>query len=57
MKITKSKNEDLMITISVLIEAVDYSANVEKVLLGYRKTAEVPGFRKGKTPIGIINKK
>jgi trigger factor len=57
MKITKSKNEDLMINISILIESGDYSANVEKVLLGYSKTAEVPGFRKGKTPIEIINKK
>jgi trigger factor len=26
-------------------------------LKDYRKTAEVPGFRKGKTPMGIINKK
>ena len=57
MKITQSKAKDLMTTIIVDVKAVDYTENVEKVLKNYRKTAEVPGFRKGKTPMGIINKK
>ena len=46
-----------MATITVDVKAVDYTENVDKVLKKYRKTAEVPGFRKGKTPMGIINKK
>jgi trigger factor len=46
-----------MATITVEVKAADYSERVEKVLKDYRKTAEVPGFRKGKTPMGIINKK
>jgi trigger factor len=57
MKLTQSKAKDLMATITVEVKAADYSERVEKVLKDYRKTAEVPGFRKGKTPIGIINKK
>ena len=57
MKLTQSKAKDLMATITVEVIAADYSERVEKVLKDYRKTAEVPGFRKGKTPMGIINKK
>ena len=57
MKLTQSKAKDLMATITVELKVADYSERVEKVLKDYRKTAEVPGFRKGKTPMGIINKK
>ena len=57
MKLTQSKAKDLMATITVEVKAADYSERVEKVLKDYRKTAEIPGFRKGKTPMGIINKK
>ena len=57
MKLTQSKAKDLMATITVEIKGADYSERVEKVLKDYRKTAEVHGFRKGKTPMGIINKK
>jgi len=57
MKIKQSKAKDLMTTITIDVKSVDYTENVEKVLKNYRKTAEVPGFRKGKTPMGIINKK
>ena len=57
MKITQSKAKDLMATITVELVAADYSEKVDKVLKDYRKTADVPGFRKGKTPMAIINKK
>jgi len=57
MKLTQSKAKDLMATITVEVVAVDYTEKVDKVLKDYRKTADVPGFRKGKTPMGIINKK
>ena len=57
MKLTQSKAKDLMATITVELKVADYSERVEKVLKDYRKTAEIPGFRKGKTPMGIINKK
>ena len=57
MKITQSKAKDLMATITVELVAADYTEKVDKVLKDYRKTADVPGFRKGKTPMAIINKK
>ena len=57
MKITQSKAKDLMATITVELAAADYTEKVDKVLKDYRKTADVPGFRKGKTPMAIINKK
>jgi trigger factor len=57
MNIKQSKTKDLMAVISVEVSVNDYSEKVEKALQGYRKTAEIPGFRKGKVPMGIINKK
>ena len=57
MKLTQSKAKDLMATITVEVVAADYTEKVDKVLKDYRKTADVPGFRKGKTPMAIINKK
>ena len=57
MKLTQSKAKNLMATITVEVVEADYSEKVDKVLKDYRKTADVPGFRKGKTPMGIINKK
>ncbi len=57
MKLTQSKAKDLMATITVELVAADYTEKVDKVLKDYRKTADVPGFRKGKTPMSIINKK
>jgi len=57
MKLTQSKAKDLMATITVEVSAADYTEKVDKVLKDYRKTADVPGFRKGKTPMAIINKK
>ena len=57
MNLTQSKAKDLMATITIDVVENDYTEKVDKVLKDYRKTAEVPGFRKGKTPMGIINKK
>ena len=57
MKITQSKMKDLMAVLTVEVVEKDYRENVDKILKDYRKTAEMPGFRKGKTPMSIINKK
>ena len=57
MRITQSKTKDLMATLTVEVVEKDYRENVDKILKDYRKTAEIPGFRKGKTPMSIINKK
>lgn len=56
MKITQSKTKDLMATLKVEVVEKDYRENVDKILKDYRKKAQMPGFRKGKTPMSIINK-
>ena len=57
MKITKSKVKNLVATITINLIEEDYIANVDNVINDYKKTVVIPGFRKGKTPIAIINKK
>lgn len=40
----------------VKIEAADYQEAVEKSLKNFRRNANVPGFRKGMVPMGLIKK-
>jgi trigger factor len=56
MKVSKKDIDKLNAVLSVNIEKSDYESNVEKVLKDYRKRANIPGFRKGHTPIGLIKK-
>ncbi|ATA92633.1 trigger factor [Capnocytophaga canimorsus] len=56
MNITKEQIDALNAVITVTIDRADYSEKVEKVLTNYKKTANVPGFRKGHVPLGMIKK-
>lgn len=56
MEVTKENVSDLTAIIKVKIESSDYQSNVTKTLENYRKQANIPGFRKGKVPFGIIKK-
>ena len=56
MKITQSKAKKMMATIKIEVSETDYSEKVKDVLKRYRKDAVIPGFRKGKTPMSIIEK-
>lgn len=56
MKITQQNIDDLTATITISIEKADYAGNVENVLKNHRKTTQVPGFRKGHAPMGMIKK-
>ena len=38
------------------IEPADYQEKVEKTLKDYRKKAQVPGFRPGQVPMGMIKR-
>ncbi len=42
--------------LSITIEKEDYSEKVEKTLKDYRKRANVPGFRPGMAPLGMIKR-
>src|SRR5690554_502321 len=56
MNITKENVDDLNALLKVTVEKSDYQENVDKALADYRKKASIPGFRKGKVPMGIIKK-
>ena len=47
---------DLNALLKVQVSAADYQDKVDAVIKNYRKTANVPGFRKGKVPVGQIKK-
>lgn len=56
MNVTYNKVDDLNAVLSVAIEKADYAEKVEKALKNYRKNANVPGFRKGFVPMGLVKK-
>ena len=56
MNITQERIDDLNALLKVQISAADYQDKVEAVIKNYRKTANIPGFRKGKVPTGQIKK-
>ena len=56
MNITRENIDELNAVVKVDIEKEDYSGKVEKVLKDYRKNANIPGFRKGHVPMGMVKK-
>ncbi|OAD91714.1 trigger factor [Aequorivita soesokkakensis] len=56
MNITKKDIDKLNAVLTVEISKDDYSSKVEKVLADYRKNANIPGFRKGQVPMGMVKK-
>lgn len=56
MKISRKDNDALNSLITINIERNDFQSKVNGVLSDYRKKANIPGFRKGNVPIGMIKK-
>ena len=56
MNITRESIDKLNAVVKIEITKVDYFDNVEKILTDYRKTANIPGFRKGQVPMGLVKK-
>ncbi|NKI30564.1 trigger factor [Croceivirga thetidis] len=56
MNITKEQIDKLNAVVKVAITKDDYQDKVNKILNDYRKQANIPGFRKGQVPIGLIKK-
>jgi len=56
MNITKKDIDSLNAILTVEISKDDYSEKVNGVLDNYRKTANIPGFRKGHVPMGMVKK-
>ena len=56
MEINRKNIDKLNAVITVNIQAADYKDQVEKVLSNYKKNANIPGFRKGHIPMGMVKK-
>ena len=56
MKISRSDSSSLNAVITIEIERNDFEEKVSNVLTDYRKKANIPGFRKGHVPLGMIKK-
>lgn len=56
MEIKRTQKEELTSLISVKVGEADYGEAVEKSLREYRRKANIPGFRPGMVPMGIIRK-
>lgn len=57
MNVVEEKIDDLNAVLRVQITPEDYAEKVSKTLNTYRKQANIPGFRPGKIPMGVIQKK
>jgi len=56
MNITRENIDQLNAVVKVDIAKEDYSDKVEKILTDYRKSANIPGFRKGHVPMSLVKK-
>ena len=56
MNISKENIDELNAVVKLTIEPGDYEPRVDTVLKDYRKKANMPGFRPGKVPHGLIKK-
>lgn len=56
MNISKQVVDDVNIVLSLEIEKADYAEAVEKELKNARKKVQMPGFRPGMVPAGLIRK-
>jgi trigger factor len=57
MNVVEEKVDALNAILRVQIKQEDYAQKVETTLKDYRKQANLPGFRPGKTPFSLIKKK
>lgn len=56
MKISFENPDKVNGLITLTVEEADYKENVEKTLKNYRMRANVPGFRPGMVPMGMIKR-
>lgn len=56
MKITRVQKEQGVSLLKVVVDEKDYGESVEKMLHDYKRKANIPGFRPGMVPMGIIRK-
>ena len=56
MQIKQTEIKDLMAVITLTLEPADYQEEVSKQLKQVRQKAQIPGFRPGMVPVGLVKK-
>ena len=56
MKITREQREVGTSLLKVVVAEADYSEAVDKALREYKRKANIPGFRPGMVPMGVVRK-
>ena len=56
MNISLQNVDNVSAVLTVQIEKADYQEKVEKALKTLRQRVNMPGFRKGMVPMGLIKK-
>ncbi|WP_424785216.1 trigger factor [Prevotella pallens] len=56
MKISFETPDKLNGLLTIVVEEQDYKEEVEKALKDYRKRANIPGFRPGQVPMGLLKR-
>ncbi len=56
MNIAQENLKDLTALIKVTVSPADYAEAVDKQLQQYKRKANIPGFRPGMVPMGVVNK-
>ena len=56
MNITHDNAAESVQQLAIEINKADYTENVETALKKYRRTAQIPGFRVGNAPMGLIKR-
>jgi trigger factor len=56
MNITKESIDELNARVTIKLEPADYQPTVDRVLKEHARKANMPGFRPGKVPVGVVKK-
>ncbi|MFT6210190.1 MAG: trigger factor, partial [Bacteroidia bacterium] len=56
MNITKESIDNLNARVTIKLAPADYQPQVEKTLKEQARKANMPGFRPGKVPVGVVKK-
>ena len=56
MKITREQREVGTSLLKVVVAEADYAEAVDKALREYKRKANIPGFRPGMVPMGVVRK-
>lgn len=56
MNITQTSKEEQLVSIKISVAKEDYEGKVIDVLKGLRRKANIPGFRPGMVPMGMVKK-